>query len=185
MGFQKLAPTLGLDPEPQQRPHMRFGQAIARWYPLFERVESSEPGACGHGVEFFIQIPVVIIVHGTGKSNGLIDLIAIGQVLIKGIIEIEMIVLVKIELGEIATGELNILQAENIFRGVGMAYQLGPLLDTIKPGTRVMKSACKAEFTNAAADVQYPRTSAGREELRYFLRDLQRRPMPVGQSPHR
>src|ERR1044072_7823317 len=98
-----------------------------------------------------------------------IDLIIDHQIFIKGIKEIKMVVLAKIQISNIGMDEMNILQSQGFGGFLRMTYKIFTLFNAIKCSIRFIIRTGHTKFPYATANVQHLNPGVCYKERRYHL----------------
>jgi hypothetical protein len=106
------------------------------------------------------------------------------QVLIKRIVEIEMIEGGEIQLGEVSMYERGIAEAELLLYLVSDLHQAAPLFYTIEVAITEIIACIQAEFAYACADIQNIGTGCDCQESSCLPGDFDRCPVKVGEAAY-
>src|SRR4051812_33811955 len=101
------------------------------------------------------------------------------QVLKEGVIEIESIIIVQVQLCEVAMNKMNVIHFEGITGFQGIVMKLLPLFHPIKGSRRIIHTTYKTEFTHPTANIQDPLFLSQGKEMCSFTGNTHWRPVPL------
>lgn len=146
----------------------------------FQAVVGYQAGAGGAAAQVFVEVIAVTVEQFQGTGQVLVDFFGGCQVLVKGIVKIEMGKGSQIGFGEVGRLEMHVGESEPAPGAVGFFHQPRALFDAEELGIGVLKSSRKAEFSSAAADIKDLIAGTGAQEGRCQPRHFERRPVPSG-----
>ena len=112
-----------------------------------------------------VQVSAVVVVQFRRVVYALINPVLVGQVLAKGVKEVEVVELLKVHLRKVALYKGRVVQSQQPLSTSGVLNKAAALLHAYKLGPRLMIRTSQAELPDAAADIQYPYASTGLKKV--------------------